>query len=66
MASATSTMIEIHVEGDLYIVTAPKLRLALTKAQFVAALKRAKAMQRQAALATRLAQAEEARCQHSG
>jgi hypothetical protein len=61
MASATETMIHIELVDGLYLVTAPKLRLALTKAQFVAALKRAKAMQRQAALAARLAQAEEAR-----
>jgi hypothetical protein len=52
-------MIEIELKDGRYVVRGPKLFLVLTREQFIAALKRGKAYQRQQALAQRLGGADE-------
>jgi hypothetical protein len=46
-------MIEIHIEQGQVIIQAPKCLLVLTKAEFIAALKRGKAFRRREAQAAR-------------
>ena len=49
-------MIDIKVKDGLYIITAPKTTLVLTREQFIAALKRGKAWLRAEAMAARASQ----------
>jgi hypothetical protein len=65
MASATTTMIDIKLMNGWYIVTAPKTTLVLSRQQFIEALRRGKWWKRREALQTRVAKAQEERCQHS-
>jgi hypothetical protein len=48
-------MIEIEVKDGLYLVRGPKFTLALTKSEFITALKRAKRYKRWESPAARLA-----------
>jgi hypothetical protein len=51
-------MIDLEVRPDgIHLIRLPKMILALTRAELIAALKRAKAVRWRDALATRLAQA---------
>jgi hypothetical protein len=58
-------VIDIRVVDNLYIVEGPKFRLALTREQFIAALRRAKALMRAQQRQARLPRAEEDPCPSS-
>jgi hypothetical protein len=47
-------VINIRVVDNLYVIQGPKILLALMREQFIAALKRAKALKRGEAMAQRL------------